>query len=99
MVFLIPYNLATMPNYFIKVYSFYQIFLIQKSISGHTYIYLFRIQPGDNPVAFTSAQSHYSIKRAAMMAGMGFDSVVDIKCNINGDMIPEELDLAITRAK
>lgn len=34
-----------------------------------------------------------------MMAGMGMDSVIPVKSNINGDMIPEELDAAITKAR
>ena len=33
-------------------------------------------QPDDKPVAFTAKQSHYSITRGAMVAGMGMNNFI-----------------------
>lgn len=54
----------------------------------------------DQPVAFTAAQSHYSINRAGMISGMGMNNFVQIAGDRRtGQMIPEELDKAIREQK
>ena len=50
-------------------------------------------------VAFTSAQSHYSIKKAAMLMGLGLDNVVSVACDGEGKMIIEALEEAIANAR
>ncbi|XP_036374781.1 glutamate decarboxylase 1 [Megalops cyprinoides] len=50
-------------------------------------------------VLFTSEQSHYSIKKAAMVLGIGTENVFVVKCDERGKMIPRELELCINRAK
>mmetsp|Transcript_8720 Transcript_8720/g.20001 ORF Transcript_8720/g.20001 Transcript_8720/m.20001 type:complete len:543 (-) Transcript_8720:232-1860(-) len=55
-------------------------------------------EPADRPVAFTSVQSHYSIKKAAMITGMGSKSVVEVAADATGAMIPEELEKALAIA-
>lgn len=54
---------------------------------------------GDNPVCFTSAQAHYSVKRGAMMAGFGMDNCLTIAADVKGCMIPDALEAAIVAAK
>lgn len=54
---------------------------------------------GERPVCFTSAQAHYSIKRAAMMAGIGMDSCINVAADSKGCMVPEALDEALSAAK
>lgn len=50
----------------------------------------------DRPVCFTSAQSHYSVKRAAQMCGFGDENCVKVATYPeSGAMIPEELEKAI----
>ncbi|XP_066578408.1 glutamate decarboxylase 1 isoform X1 [Amia ocellicauda] len=48
---------------------------------------------------FTSEHSHYSIRKAAAVLGIGTENVFIIKCNERGKMIPKELDYSIMRAK
>jgi glutamate decarboxylase len=50
-------------------------------------------------VAFQSDQSHFSIKKAALILGIGTDNVISIKSDHRGCMIPEELDRKIVEAK
>jgi glutamate decarboxylase len=50
-------------------------------------------------IMFQSDQSHFSIKRAALILGIGTDNVISIRSDENGKMIPEELDAKITEAK
>jgi glutamate/tyrosine decarboxylase-like PLP-dependent enzyme len=53
-------------------------------------------QSNDRPVAFTSYQSHYSLKRAAMMSGMGMKNIRYVPSDRKtGSMIPEALEEAI----
>jgi len=55
---------------------------------------------GIPPLAiFTSAQCHYSIKKAAMFLGLGSDSIYSIPCYETGAMITSELENAVLRAK
>mmetsp|Transcript_18073 Transcript_18073/g.30841 ORF Transcript_18073/g.30841 Transcript_18073/m.30841 type:complete len:469 (+) Transcript_18073:27-1433(+) len=50
----------------------------------------------DKPVAFTSVQSHYSVARGAMVAGMGINNLVNVPCDrMTGVMIPEKLEEAL----
>ncbi|KAK6492179.1 glutamate decarboxylase 1-like [Huso huso] len=46
-------------------------------------------------VLFTSEHSHYSIKKAAAVLGIGTENVILVKCNERGKMIPSELELKI----
>lgn len=41
-------------------------------------------RPDDQPVILASAQAHYSVARAAMIMGMGMDSVVKVPCDLHG---------------
>ncbi|KAI8437538.1 hypothetical protein MSG28_011841 [Choristoneura fumiferana] len=50
-------------------------------------------------VLFTSEDSHYSIKKAAHWLGFGTESVRVIKTNAKGQMIVEELELAVLKDK
>ncbi|KAK2164503.1 hypothetical protein NP493_1413g00006 [Ridgeia piscesae] len=50
-------------------------------------------------VMFTSEHSHFSIKRAGALLGIGTDNVVLIKTDERGKMIPSVLDAEIERAK
>ncbi|XP_065132476.1 glutamate decarboxylase 1 isoform X1 [Paramisgurnus dabryanus] len=48
---------------------------------------------------FTSAHSHYSIKKSAATLGIGSENVIDVKCDERGKMIPSELNSSIEAAK
>jgi glutamate/tyrosine decarboxylase-like PLP-dependent enzyme len=48
---------------------------------------------GDNPVILMSTQAHYSVDRAAMMAGVGMNNCVKIKASLNGCMDIEDLEI------
>jgi glutamate/tyrosine decarboxylase-like PLP-dependent enzyme len=50
-------------------------------------------------VAFTSAQSHYSIKKAAMLMGIGLDNVISVACDNEGKMLIDALEEAIATAR
>eukprot|EP01025_Chloroclados_australasicus_P039219 TRINITY_DN4049_c0_g1_i6.p1 TRINITY_DN4049_c0_g1~~TRINITY_DN4049_c0_g1_i6.p1 ORF type:complete len:495 (+),score=24.23 TRINITY_DN4049_c0_g1_i6:29-1486(+) len=54
---------------------------------------------GPNVVALTSAHSHYSYKKSAILTGVGLDNLIAVKCDERGAMIPEELDAAIEKSK
>ncbi|KAL3835812.1 hypothetical protein ACJMK2_021286 [Sinanodonta woodiana] len=41
---------------------------------------------------FTSEQSHFSIKRAAILLGIGLDNVVNVKCDHRGRMLVGDLE-------
>ncbi|KAL7746373.1 Glutamate decarboxylase 2 [Sorochytrium milnesiophthora] len=47
---------------------------------------------------FTSAQSHYSIEKAAMVLGIGLDNVFRVDCTLNGQMLVEDLESKIQLA-
>ena len=50
-------------------------------------------QPGDNAIAFTSAQSHYAVNRGAMMCGMGMNQMRKVPCDrLTGQMDPKALE-------
>lgn len=51
------------------------------------------------PLLFTSSQSHYSLDKAAISAGLGLDSVVKVDCDATGRMDPKALEAALTAAK
>ncbi|KAJ8267954.1 hypothetical protein COCON_G00131260 [Conger conger] len=48
---------------------------------------------------FTSEHSHYSVKKAAHILGIGTKNVFVVKCDARGKMIPVELESSILRAK
>jgi len=50
-------------------------------------------------VMFASDQSHYSFSKMAIMLGHGSESVIKVKSDERGRMIPEELEAAILKAK
>ena len=50
-------------------------------------------------VAFTSAQSHYSFKKAAMLCGLGSDNLVAVDCDDTGAMCPRALAAAVEEVK
>ena len=43
----------------------------------------------------TSAASHYSVEKGAILEGFGTDNIVKVKCNELDQMIPEELEKVI----
>ncbi len=46
-------------------------------------------------VMFANEKSHYSFEKAANVTGLGIDSVIYIKSDNNGEMIPEDLEIKI----
>lgn len=50
-------------------------------------------------VLFTSAHGHYSLEKAAQMFGFGSAAVRAVPVDVDGRMIPEELDKAVAKAK
>ena len=50
-------------------------------------------------VAFTSAQSHYSYKKASMLIGLGSDNLVAVDCDETGAMLPGALAEAVKQAR
>ncbi|CAG0903366.1 unnamed protein product [Darwinula stevensoni] len=50
-------------------------------------------------VFFTSEQSHYSMLGAGAVMGIGTENVVEVKCDMRGRMLPEELEKAVLRAR
>ncbi|PKU40640.1 hypothetical protein llap_9061 [Limosa lapponica baueri] len=50
-------------------------------------------------VAFTSEHSHFSVKKGAAALGIGTDSVILIRCDERGKMIPSDLERRILEAK
>nr|KAF6392046.1 glutamate decarboxylase 2 [Pipistrellus kuhlii] len=50
-------------------------------------------------IAFTSEHSHFSLKKGAAALGIGTDSVILIKCDERGKMIPSDLERRIIEAK
>lgn len=50
-------------------------------------------------VAFTSDESHYSIKKSASWLGIGMDNVIAVQTDNSGCMIPEALEAAIQQAQ
>ena len=48
-----------------------------------------------NLVAFVSDQSHFSFLKAANVLGIGMTNIIKIKSDVQGRMIPQELELAI----
>jgi len=57
------------------------------------------LRADDRPVLFCSAEAHYSIKRAAMVLGIGTDGCVQVPVDEVGRMIPAELERLIEEAK
>ncbi|OXA56331.1 Glutamate decarboxylase [Folsomia candida] len=51
------------------------------------------------PIIFTSEHSHYSIMKAAVVAGFGTEHCVNVPCDQRGKMIPEELERLVVKAK
>jgi hypothetical protein len=56
-------------------------------------------QPNDNPVVFTSAQAHYSVKKGAMMLGIGAANCRLVATDSEGRMQPQSLETAIAAAR
>uniref|UniRef100_A0A8C3HQD0 Glutamate decarboxylase 2 n=1 Tax=Chrysemys picta bellii TaxID=8478 RepID=A0A8C3HQD0_CHRPI len=50
-------------------------------------------------VAFTSEHSHFSVKKGAAALGIGTDSVILIRCDERGKIIPSDLERRIIEAK
>uniref|UniRef100_A0A8C8SVC3 Glutamate decarboxylase 1 n=1 Tax=Pelusios castaneus TaxID=367368 RepID=A0A8C8SVC3_9SAUR len=48
---------------------------------------------------FVSEHSHYSIKKAAAVLGIGTDNVIAVKCDERGKMIPSDLEAKILKSK
>ncbi|HED65529.1 MAG TPA: glutamate decarboxylase [Planctomycetes bacterium] len=53
------------------------------------------LRPSDRPVMFTSAEAHYSLQRAGMIAGLGRNGTVCVPVDEVGRMIPGELERCI----
>jgi glutamate decarboxylase len=53
---------------------------------------------GEKLAIFTPQQGHYSIDKAAISLGVGLKRVYKVPCNINGSMIPEQLELMIQKS-
>ncbi|PWY97457.1 PLP-dependent transferase [Testicularia cyperi] len=51
------------------------------------------------PLLYTSSQSHYSLDKAAISAGLGLESVVKVDCDATGRMCPKALEKALQAAK
>lgn len=51
-----------------------------------------------NLVIFANEKSHYSFEKAANVTGLGIDSVVYVKSNEQGELIPEDLELKIKQS-
>ena len=49
-------------------------------------------------VAFTSEDSHYSYSKAANVLGIGINNLIKVKADGQGEMIPEQLEIAIKKA-
>ncbi|RWS23639.1 glutamate decarboxylase-like protein [Leptotrombidium deliense] len=49
-------------------------------------------------VLYTSEHSHYSVKGAGATCGFGTDNVIEVPCDVNGRMIPEELERLVKEA-
>lgn len=50
------------------------------------------------PLLVTSAQSHYSMEKAALACGLGLESVVKVRCDETGRMDVEELQRVLAEA-
>lgn len=50
-------------------------------------------------ILFTSAHGHYSLEKAAQMCGLGTDNVWSVPVDVQGRMIPSELERLVVRAK
>ncbi|KAK5923704.1 hypothetical protein CgunFtcFv8_000649 [Champsocephalus gunnari] len=48
---------------------------------------------------FTSAESHYSVKKGAAFLGIGTDNIIEVKVDEGGRIIPEDLDEKIKLTK
>ena len=50
------------------------------------------------PLLFTSEQSHYSLDKAAISAGLGLSSIVKVPCDLGGRMDPKALSRLLSDA-
>lgn len=57
------------------------------------------VPPGKRFTLFVSAEAHYSLKRAADIAGLGTQAVVEVPVDRVGRMVPAELEKAVERAR
>ena len=53
---------------------------------------------GTKMVAFVSEESHYSFSIASNVIGIGHSNLIKVRCNEDGQMLPEALDEEIQRA-
>ncbi|EDQ93000.1 uncharacterized protein MONBRDRAFT_19231 [Monosiga brevicollis MX1] len=53
----------------------------------------------ERPVIFTSAQAHYSIRRNAMVLGLGMNAVVAVAADRSGHMLADDLVAKIAEAR
>ena len=56
------------------------------------------LRQDDRPVMFLSAEAHYSLYRAAAVAGIGVDAAISVPTDEAGRMRPEELERRIEAA-
>ena len=54
---------------------------------------------GLNLAVFTSAHSHYSVSKAAMICGIGTSNVFQVPVNAKGEMDPEQLEAMIDKVR
>ncbi len=54
---------------------------------------------GDKLVCFVSAEAHYSVLMAANVLGIGFDNVIKVPCDNNGEMRCDKLTEEIERSR
>ena len=54
---------------------------------------------GTKMVAFVSEECHYSFRIASNVIGIGYSNLIKVRCNEDGQMLPEALDEEIQRAQ
>lgn len=57
------------------------------------------LPPSTKLVAFTSEHSHYSLKKAVALLGLGYQSLRTVACDERGRMVPEALEEEILQAQ
>jgi len=57
------------------------------------------LRAGERPVMFLSEEAHYSLSRAAVVAGIGLEGAVLVRTDEVGRMLPDELERAIETAQ
>jgi len=57
------------------------------------------LKPEDRPAMFVSTEAHYSLERAAAIAGFGTDSVIKVATDGDGGMRVDALESAVRKAQ